>query len=100
MGHANADEALVRRDIVNPVRDGFAAFRSGKVVHIHRFGLSFRMPFLPSILVGADDCFFLGVNGDDWLPHSLEGPHTTVNELKLCVTIGVLTPFQRFFVRL
>ena len=69
-------------------------------MHIYQFRLSFGMPFLPGILVRTDDCFFLDINGDDWLPHSLEGPHTTVNELKLRVTNGILTPCQRFFVRL
>jgi hypothetical protein len=63
----DVDPALVRCEIIDAIRDGFAELGIDEVMDSNLFGLSFWSPLPASILEIAHQLLLPGVDGDDRL---------------------------------
>jgi len=86
----DADPTLIPGLVVDAVGRHFALGLVRKVLRPDALGLPFRFPFLPGILVIADQFLLLGVYRDDRLAAPLERAHPAVDILELRVAVGVV----------
>src|SRR6266536_4218223 len=87
---ADVDEAVVRRDIVDAVRDRLADGVVGKVVDVDQLGLALRLPVPPGILEVADQLLLLGIDGDERHATVEAVLRLLVDVLELRIAIGML----------
>jgi len=82
---AHVDPAGVRREIVDPVRDGLAQLGVGEVMDVHRHGITRRPPLAAVVLELADEFLLLGVHAD----HRLAGVPVITSLLVETVELGI-----------
>ena len=63
----DVDPTHVLADIINTIWNNFGRFWGSKVMNLHLFRLSFRLPFLPAILEISNKLFLLRINRNDRL---------------------------------
>jgi hypothetical protein len=87
MVRTDVDPPHILADIIHPIRNHLGRFGRSKIMDLHSFGLSFRLPFLPTIFEIPHKLFLLGVHRNDRLMTSQKSLHPTIDILKLAVSI-------------
>ncbi len=96
VGGAHDNIALVRANIIDTIRDGFALSRVQKIIHIDLTSLF--PPLLPGLLKVADQLTFFGIDTDD-RPLAVQVSLTPApNVAKLLVPMGRLLARYSFVV--
>lgn len=85
-----AHPAVVLLHVVNTVGNDLAKFLVREVVRVDLLGVALGPPLSTGVLVGADQLFLLGINGDRRLTAALRRPDALVDVLELGVAIRVL----------
>src|SRR5208337_2383431 len=100
MVRTDVDPAHVLTDIIHSIRDNLGRFGRSKIMNLHVFRLSFRLPFLATILEISHQLFLLGVHRNDRLVAFQKFLHPAIDILKLSVSIRMTCPLKSLRIRL
>ncbi len=89
----HADPTLIQGHVIDSFGDDFSQFLVGKVLRPHFLGVPSAVPFPTCIAEIPDQFLLLRVHRHHRLTSLLEGPHLTVDVLKLGVAVGMRTAF-------
>jgi len=90
---ADADQASIGGDVVDPVGHDLAKLLVGEVVDVDRLRAALRPVIAARVLEIADQFLLLGIDGDHRLIGGLEGHRLCVDVLELAVAVGMVAPF-------
>ena len=92
VGHPHTHPALVGCEIIHPIGGHLAQLRIREVMHPHRFGSTFGLPFLPGTGKITHQFLLLGVHGNDWLARPQKFRHLPGDVLKLGIAMRCSAP--------